>query len=803
MGLLDADVIENLLHSSSISKGVERTMECMLHELEMDSMYIVKYRDEIARAEVVFEWEMDNVKRNIDFDEYINMIRECYHFDEDDMFVAKATMVLPSLERAFYHNQSYEAVVEYQMTNHGRVIGYIFLGWNHIRSIDDDELKNLHVLLKLMNEVLIKQFSREVMGQSDANMFRIAGDITRTLVYLIDDEYRVQYINTYGKTHNPEIKIGDFCYKMLKDRNEPCEKCPFRELEIGGVHEDRLYLPYLEESFFISSAKVQLEDNRAGYLMTLQSQDRLQQVERRGTTGKKFVFALKTLYKDAIAVEIRRDIFYNLFSQQVDNRFSYSMDFVLKWLSKVHLDDKQKFLETFDISFLQNAYQNGETKKSIDFRYRTHEGEYHCMNGDIIFDHNSNKEVTVFILFQDVEQVRSRQIEESKQMFDSLMASRSAAEIKGQVLANISHEIRTPINGIMSMSSVARQVYKQEDRLLECLSNIDNYADHMVQVMDSLLETVKVDQDSIVIAKQPFRLKGFLNKIDIAVREKIEKKNVNFKLECKCQYDTLMGDAVRLQQALVALINNAIEFTPISGEIKLSATQVAADNKRIFIRFMLEDTGNSMSTKMKESIFGMNEGDPSIAVDAEHFNLSLASRIIELMGGSIGVNVDGEGTHLNFNLPFDIQEEDAKPVKKKLSRAKVGDFTGKRILVAEDSELSKDAISAVLEVVGFEVDAVENGRKAVIQFVSQPAFTYDAVIMDIHMPFMDGREAAKCIRISGKEDGETLPIIGLMTESTEKDVEESIKAGMQAQLSKPVDVDTLYRVLSRYIKQAD
>ena len=132
MGLLDADVIENLLHSSSISKGVERTMECMLHELEMDSMYIVKYRDEIARAEVAFEWELDNIKREIDFDEYINMIRECYHFDEDDMFVAKATMVLPSLERAFYHNQSYEAVVEYQMTNHGRVIGYIFLGWNHI-----------------------------------------------------------------------------------------------------------------------------------------------------------------------------------------------------------------------------------------------------------------------------------------------------------------------------------------------------------------------------------------------------------------------------------------------------------------------------------------------------------------------------------------------------------------------------------------------------------------------------------------------------------------------------------------------
>ena len=101
--------------------------------------------------------------------------------------------------------------------------------------------------------------------------------------------------------------------------------------------------------------------------------------------------------------------------------------------------------------------------------------------------------------------------------------------------------------------------------------------------------------------------------------------------------------------------------------------------------------------------------------------------------------------------------------------------------------------------VGFTVDTVENGRKAVIRFVSQPAFTYDAVLMDVHMPFMDGREATKCIRISGKEDGEIIPIIGLMADTTDKDVEESKKAGMQAHLSKPMDVEKLYKVLHKLI----
>ena len=800
MGLLEAEVIEDLLHSSSISKGIERTMERLIHELEMDSMYIIRFDDDFGQPEIVFDWESGEIDRVIDFEQYIRMIEEEYHFDDDDMYVAKATMILPLVERELYHSQGYEAVLEYKMTNHGNLIGYIMLGWNRIVSLPESEFKDVHVLLKLMNEVLIRQFNKEIVGQSDYHLFKRANELTETIIYLIDDEMRLQFINSYGREKYPLIRQGEFCYKALRGNDEPCRNCIMNKIPEGGKHTERLYLPFMDQSFYCSVCGIRMMDNKSGYMMTLQNQEGLQPVGKRGATGKKFIFALQSLYKDIIAVEIRRDIFYNLFSPQVDNMFSYSMDFVLKWLSKVHLDDKQKFLEFFDISFLQNAYENGEIKKEVDFRYRTHEGEYHIMNGQILFDNNSNKEVMVFILFQDVEQVRSRQIEESRQMWESLMAARSSAELKGQVLANISHEIRNPMSGIISMSSVARQVYQNEERLLECLSNIDNYAEHMMQVMDSLLETVKVDNDAIVIAKQPFRLKNFLNKIDISVRERIEKKNVNFKIECNCQYDQLLGDAIRLQQALTALINNAIVYTPISGEIKLTATQVAADNNKIFIRFMLDDTGNSLSDVMKESIFGISDDNEKQSIDAGHFELSLASKIIQLMGGSIGVNVDASGTHLQFNLPFDLSEEGAKPVrKKKMQPPAAGDFTGKRILLAEDSEMSKDAIKAVFEVVGFTVDTVENGRKAVIQFVSQPAFTYDAVLMDVHMPFMDGREATKCIRISGKEDGEVIPIIGLMSDTTDKDAVESKQAGMQAHLGKPVDVQKLYKVMHKLI----
>ena len=117
--------------------------------------------------------------------------------------------------------------------------------------------------------------------------------------------------------------------------------------------------------------------------------------------------------------------------------------------------------------------------------------------------------------------------------------------------------------------------------------------------------------------------------------------------------------------------------------------------------------------------------------------------------------------------------------------------------------MSQDALRAVLEVVGFQVDAVDNGKKAVIQFISQPAGTYDAILMDVHMPYMDGREATRCIRISGKEDGETVPIVGLMANTYDGDVEESKSAGMQTHLPKPVDVNTLYQVLDGLLPEKE
>lgn len=799
MGLLDVNAIEDMIYSSSISKGIERTMEHMINELDIESMYIVHYVKDVVPVEIDYEWEQSGAKKHFSLEEYVNNIEKWYHFEERDMFVARATTVLSQEERKAYRKYGYEACVEYQVRNHGNVVGYIIIGWDYIKEISEEEENAIHVILKLLNQLLIKQFYKEVVGENEWKLFRLSYSMMKTLVYTIDRNYEIRYINTYAREQYPNITPGKCCYKLLQGRDTPCRDCFLNKLEKQDVVNELKFIPYMENFFQVHAAKVELEENRPGYVLSLQQQEQSNLAAEQRLSGKKFIFALKALYKDLIAVEIRKDKFQNLLDTEVNHVYSYSMDFVLKWMSKVHLDDRQKFIECFDVNFLQNDYMNGVTDKEIDFRYRTHEGSYHCMNGRILFEDTANKDVTVYILFQDVEQVKSARLDEQRQLKESLMAAKSAADLKGELLANISHEIRNPMSGIISMASVAKQVYKEEDKLLECLGNIDRYAERMTWIMDSLLEMVKVDNDKIVIASQPFQLDYFLNGIDVTMREAIEKKNIQFFVSSQSQFKRLLGDQIRLQQAIFAFIRNAVSRTPVSGEIRLSATQIAADAKTVYIRFRIDDTGDGLSEQMKESIFGFEHNVESGYIEGEHFELSLAAKIIKLMGGDIGAEPSERGTHLYFTLPFKLQEAEEKSVKKKMQVPEVGEFSGRRILLAEDSDMGRDAIRAVLEVVGFEVDEVDNGRKAVIRYVSQPAYTYDAILMDVHMPSMDGREATRCIRISGKEDGEEIPVIGLMANTYEADIEESLASGMQAHLGKPVDVDKLYKVLKKVI----
>ncbi len=523
MALLNADAIENLLHSSSISKGIERAMQHIENETGADRIDIVDYEEHRARLEIAYNLGSEEGCLESKLQTYVESVEDWLHFEKDDIYCIQMGMQFHSEEEeAFYKELGYQTAVEFQLTNHGNIIGYILIGWQKKCRLSEEDLQQLHVLFKLMNDQLIKEFCSEELGEGDWRLFRLSNSMTKTLIYLVDENYRIQFINEYAKEQYPNIQVGDLSYKAFRGENAEDKDSFLNEVADGVYLERDIYFSRFEDTFHVVAATVNVLNEKKNYLISMQKREEKDKLDRRNAVDRKFIFLLRQIYKDLIGVEIRRDVCYNLLEDDMNQRFSYSMGFVLKWLGKVHSDDKQKFMECFGLDFLQSAYQEGVRKKELRFRYLTHSGNYEYMNGIILFDQNSQKDATAYIWFQNVEQERNIQIEEINQLRESLIAARSVADLRGDILLNLSHEIRTQMGGIINMTGVARQVYKEENKLLECLSNIDEYGSHMMQVMDSVLNALKTEPDNFKIVNQIFKMESLLNRIDIAVMPKRE-----------------------------------------------------------------------------------------------------------------------------------------------------------------------------------------------------------------------------------------------------------------------------------------
>ena len=199
MRLLDADVIENLLHSSSISKGIERTMEHIINEMAVDSMYIIHYEEGFVEPYMPYSWENGTHKKKHDFSNCMRIFDDWGHFEEGDLYVAYDRNRLSDVARKFYEKIGIQTAIEFQMHYHGNAIGYIFLGWEKQHNLEDEEVEAIHVLAKLMNDRLIKELYDDFMGDGDWRVFRIANSMTKTLIYMVDQNYRIRFSNHYAQ----------------------------------------------------------------------------------------------------------------------------------------------------------------------------------------------------------------------------------------------------------------------------------------------------------------------------------------------------------------------------------------------------------------------------------------------------------------------------------------------------------------------------------------------------------------------------------------------------------------------------
>ena len=402
---------------------------------------------------------------------------------------------------------------------------------------------------------------------------------------------------------------------------------------------------------------------------------------------------------------------------------------------------------------------------------------------------------------------RSLLVEMTKLISSFILKARSDAvsRAKTDFLSRMSHEIRTPMNAISGMTTIAKSTLGNEGKLLDCLNKIESANGYLTSLINDILDMSRIESGKLELNIESTDLGELLCHLHDLMASQAEEKKISLVfINRYCSDRFLLLDELRINQILINIIGNAIKFTK-QGSVTVTVEPVREEEDKVFLHFSVCDTGIGIRPEALGRIFNLFEqSDKEIAAQygGTGLGLAISSRLVQLMGGTLEVESKfGKGTVFYFTLPLPFGKT---PVKKKEAAGASpasADFKGKRILVAEDNELNSEIAVSILQMHGFTVESASDGREAVQRFASHDAGYYDAILMDIRMPHMDGLEATKKIRTMEREDSRTIPIIAMTANAFDEDSKKSLDSGMNGHLTKPLVVEDLFASLQRCFEE--
>ena len=395
-----------------------------------------------------------------------------------------------------------------------------------------------------------------------------------------------------------------------------------------------------------------------------------------------------------------------------------------------------------------------------------------------------------------------------KELSYALEQANVATEAKTRFLSNVSHEMRTPLNGISGMLTLMQNETSPEKNR-EYLEKARISCRQLLSLINSVLDMSRIESGRETLTPEKFHMSAILNELHAMLSVQAESRNICMEINGDSIPDrTLFGDCVKLKQILSNIIVNAVKFTPEGGRITLTAEEKTAnDSGEILYLFECRDNGIGMSREFMDTMFQpftrSVEAD-KMQISGTGLGLSVIKGLVDLMHGTIDVDSQkGKGSVFRITLPFPEEpdtEEDASTDGERETEEKIASspLKGKRILVTEDNELNLEITEQFLEILGAETASAHDGAEAVALFSSSPPGTYDAILMDVQMPKMDGYEATKAIRNLSREDAAAIPIIATTANAFREDMEKALSCGMNDHIPKPLELKKLQDILMKY-----
>ncbi|MEG0721399.1 MAG: ATP-binding protein, partial [Lachnospiraceae bacterium] len=458
---------------------------------------------------------------------------------------------------------------------------------------------------------------------------------------------------------------------------------------------------------------------------------------------------------------------------------------------------------------LENVLAQLEKQSTYSIFYGMSTPDGRICNKQLRFSYIDQELKSVLMTRVDITAAVEEQEKKNQELVAAVKMAEHANAAKSDFLSRISHELRTPMNAIMGMDQLVAQRLNDPDFIGDCIEKSQYASHYLLQLLNDILDMSKIESGKVTLKTEVIACQPFLDAISTIIKTQAEQKGVRYMVTqfegCKNSY---MGDGVRLQQILINILTNAVKFTPRGGTVHLDIDQMCVEEKTAHICFTITDTGIGISKAFLQDMFkpfSQEHSGTHSDYGGSGLGLAISKNLAELMGGEILVeSVLGEGTTFRVQIPFGIPD-DNRVIDRKISALKSNDrydFSGKNILLVEDHQLNVMVARKLLEFKNATVEVAENGKIGLDMCAEAKPHTYDAILMDIRMPVMDGIECTEAIRNLDSPWAKVVPIIAMSANAFDEDVLKSKNAGMNAHLAKPIDAKLLYQTLQEVLSKS-
>ena len=407
--------------------------------------------------------------------------------------------------------------------------------------------------------------------------------------------------------------------------------------------------------------------------------------------------------------------------------------------------------------------------------------------------------------FSNVDRETREEMAQNRALTEALTRAEEANAAKTAFLSSMSHEIRTPLNAIIGLDNIALHDLNIPQHTREELEKIGSSAKHLLALINDILDMSRIESGRMVLKAEPFSFREMVEQINVIINGQCEDKGLRFESEMIGITDEFfVGDALRLRQIIINILGNAVKFTDPPGTVTFTVEQTELTDDSRMLHFTMKDTGVGMDEAFLPKLFepfSQEDATTTNRYGGSGLGMALTKNMVDLMGGTIAVtSKKGVGTTFTVDIPLPLAEH-VEAADDPNHAEEIASVAGLHVLIAEDQEMNAEILSELLDMEEVTSEWAENGQLAVELFACSEAGHFDAVLMDMRMPVMDGLTATREIRKLDRPDAKTIPIIALTANAFEEDVKQCLQAGMDAHLSKPVDIDKLKSLLGRMLAE--